>query len=205
MEYCQWGVATVVEAEQPYKGGPVPLWRNIQPGIFAKLSVASTCFLVVCLLESVVIIQFRQKPEKENLRKGYPNDYICYANANVSFIVNILSMLINAGFYSFLAKLEYASDKQWSQIMTINGINIVVQTIGAILATSLLIREQVELFDRCFTIVKALYIRQYIYIIANFLVIIFQITSLTRMTVEYKFNTQKHYAFKRDPEIRVKM
>ena len=89
--------------------------------------------------------------------------------------------------------------------MTINGINIAIQTVGAILATSLLIKEQVELFDRCFTIVKALYIRQYIYIIANFLVILFQITSLTRMTVEYKFNTQKHYAFKRDPEIRVKM
>ena len=73
--------------------------------------------------------------------------------------------------------------------MTINGINIIVQAIGAILATSLLISEQVALFEECFETVKTLYIRQYIYIIANFLVIIFQITSLTRMSIEYKFNT----------------
>ena len=59
MEYCQWGVPTVNEIEQPYKGGPVPLLRNIQAGIFSKLSIASCCFMVVCLFEAVIISKFK--------------------------------------------------------------------------------------------------------------------------------------------------
>ena len=49
------------------------------------------------------------------LEKGLPNTFTCYENANVSFIVNILSMFVNFGLYSYLKGLPYATDLTWSK------------------------------------------------------------------------------------------
>ena len=70
-----------------------------------------------------------------------PNDYTCYATADVSFFVNIASMALNFGWYSFLGGLPYANDLTWSKIMIILGANIIGQLGGAIGATVLVISE----------------------------------------------------------------
>ena len=44
------------------------------------------------------------------LQKGLDNKYTCYENADVSFIVNILSMFMNFILYSYLQNIEYATD-----------------------------------------------------------------------------------------------
>ena len=98
-------------------------------------------------------------------------------------------MALNFGWYSFLGGLPYASDLTWSKIMIILAGNIVGQLGGAIGATVLVISEQVEKAESCYTIMQALYIRQYVYIIANFFMILFQATSLSRMYVAYNVNT----------------
>ena len=104
----------MVKFETPYKGGPVPLWKNISPEFFGKLSSVSAVFLVVCVGEYVFIENFRKGPEEELMERELDNDYPCYANANVSFLVNIFSMAINFAFYSYLAGLPYATDTRWS-------------------------------------------------------------------------------------------
>ena len=67
------------------------------------------------------------------------NEFVCFENADFSFIVNLASMALNFGWYSYLNGLEYASDLTWSKIMIILGMNIIGQLTGAILATSLVI------------------------------------------------------------------
>ena len=52
--------------------------------------------------EYIVIEEVYRKPNLELLEKGFPNKYTCYENANVSFIVNIASMAVNFGWYSYL-------------------------------------------------------------------------------------------------------
>ena len=68
-----------------------------------------------------------------------PESFTCYENADISFIVNLASMALNFGWYSYLQGLEYASDLTWSKIMIILGMNIIGQLTGAIIATSLVI------------------------------------------------------------------
>ena len=81
---------------------------------------------------------------------GLANDYTCYENADFSFIVNILSMAINFGYYSYLEHVEFASDQRWSQYMIVLFINIIVQFTGAVAAAVLVISEQIDKFDNCF-------------------------------------------------------
>ena len=51
---------------------------------------------------------------------------------------------------------------------------------------------------------QALYIRQYIYTIGNFVIILFQAISLSKMWFEYNVNTEMHLYYKVDLDIRVK-
>ena len=114
-----------------------------------------------------------QAPQLKLLEKGLPNKFTCYENANVSFIVNILSMAINFGLYSYLKGLPYASDLTWSKFQFILAINILAQSIGAVFATFLVISEQIDKFAECADVMQALYVRQYIYTVGNFIVIVF--------------------------------
>ena len=114
-KFCLWGKNTIVEYEQPYKGGPVPLWKNISVPIYSKLSMGSIVFFATCLIEYMVIERGFRRPNEILLEKGLPNKFTCYENANVSFIVNILSMFLNFGMYSYLKDVEYASDLTWSK------------------------------------------------------------------------------------------
>ena len=118
-------------------------------------------------------------------------DYFCYENADFSFLVNILSMAANFGYYSHLASVEYASDQRWSQYMTLLAVNIVVQLSMAISAGVLVVQEQLTMFELCGDIMQGLYIRQYIYTILNFGIILFQVTSLINMARLYFFNTEE--------------
>ena len=119
----------------------MPLWKNISPDYFSKLSNVSALFLVTCLFEYVYIENFNKGPEEELKDRELPNKYTCWANANVSFLVNIFSMLINFGFYSYLSNLPHATDQRWDQIMKINAFNIAIQTVGATLAGMLVVKE----------------------------------------------------------------
>mmetsp|Transcript_40310 Transcript_40310/g.61510 ORF Transcript_40310/g.61510 Transcript_40310/m.61510 type:complete len:139 (-) Transcript_40310:72-488(-) len=138
------------------------------------------------MVEYIVIEEVYRKPEKEKADLYISgNLYNCYAKANVSFIVNIASMAVNFAWYSYLQNVEYATDVTWAKFSTILAFNILFQLIGAVFAGFLVITEQIDKFEECFEEMKALYIRQYFYTIGNFIVIVFQVTSLLRMTLEY--------------------
>ena len=53
------------------------------------------------------------------------------------------------------------------------------------------------MFAKCADVVGTLYIRQYIYTVGNYLVIIAQVTSLQNMVRQYKFNTIENFAYKK--------
>ena len=73
-----------------------------------------------------------------------PRDqYVCYENANFSFIVNIGSMFLNFGLYSYLQNLEYGTDLLWSKFAIILAGNIGIQLTGATFAATLMIQEQI--------------------------------------------------------------
>tara|TARA_B110001450_G_C17509933_1_gene435951 strand:- start:290 stop:643 length:354 start_codon:yes stop_codon:yes gene_type:complete len=116
-------------------------------------------FLVICIFEYVFIENFKKGPELELKERELPNDYPCFANANVSFLVNIFSMGINFGFYSYLTGLDSATDQRWDQIMKVNLLNISVQSIGATMAGILVVKEQIAMFAECSDVVGTLYIR----------------------------------------------
>lgn len=160
-----------MEFEQPYKGGPTPLWKNISVIWFTRLSSISIVFFAACMIEFILIQQLYKGPQKELLDRGLDNKYTCYESADVSFIVNILSMAVNFWYYSYLSNVEYATDQRWSQYMIILGVNIVLQLTGAVSAGVLVITEQLDKFDLCFEDLQALYIRQYFYTIGNFIII----------------------------------
>ena len=140
-QFCLWGKSKIIYYEKPYKGGPVPMWKNISIPIQSKLSSVSIIFFLVCIIEYAVIARVFQAPQLALLEKGLPNKFTCYENANVSFIVNILSMALNFGLYSYLKGLPYASDLTWSKFQFILAINILAQTVGAVFATFLVISE----------------------------------------------------------------
>ena len=54
-KFCQWGRMQPVIFEEPYKGGPVPLWKNISAIWFKRLSMVSFLFFVICMIEFVII------------------------------------------------------------------------------------------------------------------------------------------------------
>ena len=114
---------------------------NISVNYFEKLSAVSLIFFITCLVEFIVIEEVYRKPEKILLDYGQPNKYTCYENANISFIVNIASMALNFGWYSYLQNVEYASDQTWSKFQLVLGANIAFQTIGATIAGYLVIKE----------------------------------------------------------------
>uniref|UniRef100_A0A7S3CKF5 Uncharacterized protein n=1 Tax=Strombidium rassoulzadegani TaxID=1082188 RepID=A0A7S3CKF5_9SPIT len=203
--FCNWGKRIVVEHSKPYKGGPTPLLKNISIPYFQKLSAVSLIFFILCMVEYIVIEEVYRKPQFTIQQKGLPNKYTCYENANVSFIVNIVSMAVNFGWYSYLQNVEYAADQTWSKFQMVLGVNIAVQMIGATMAGYLVITEQLDKFDECFEDLKGLYIRQYIYTLGNYVVIIFQVTSLTRMILEYTINTTNYFYYRVEPSVRVKM
>ena len=70
----------------------------------------------------------------------------------MSFFVNIASMGLNFAWYSYLGGTPYASDLTWSKIMMILGLNIIGQFSGAVAATVLVISEQIEKAEECYTI-----------------------------------------------------
>ena len=66
-KFCQWGRMKNVEFETPYKGGPVPLWKNISAIWFKRLSMVSFVFFVTCMIEFIIIQQAFKGPQKELL------------------------------------------------------------------------------------------------------------------------------------------
>ena len=113
LNFCQWGRMHPVEFEQPYKGGMVPLWKNISVVWQSRLAMVSFVFFIVCMIEYVVIQQAFKVPQLALKERGLDNKYTCYENADFSFIVNILSMAINFGYYSYLSTVSYATDQRW--------------------------------------------------------------------------------------------
>ena len=110
----------------PYKGGPTPLWKNVSQTWFTGLFAVSLVFFVVCMIEFVIIQTAFKGPQKKLMESGIENKYVCYENADFSFLVNIMSMAINFWYYSYLSNVPYASDRRWAQYMTLLAINIVV-------------------------------------------------------------------------------
>ncbi len=94
-------------------------------------------------------------------------------------------MALNFVWYSYLENLEYASDQTWSKWMRILGINIFVQTVGAIVAALLVVNQVTSNYSVCWNIMNFLYIRQLVYIFLNFGVIGFQMYSLKNMINKY--------------------
>ena len=94
-------------------------------------------------------------------------------------------MALNFVWYSYLENLEYASDQTWSKWMNILGINICVQTVGAIVAALLVVNQVTSNYSVCWNIMNFLYIRQLVYIFLNFGVIGFQMYSLKNMINKY--------------------
>ena len=80
-------------------------------------------------------------------------------------------MALNFVWYSYLENLEYASDQTWSKWMNILTINIIVQTVGAIVAALLVVNQVTGNYSVCWDIMNFLYIRQLVYIFLNFGVI----------------------------------
>ena len=77
--------------------------------------------------------------EGKMVEKDVDRSFQCYENADFSFLVNILSMSVNFGYYSYLSNVPFATDQRWAQYMMMLGLNIVVQLSGAIAAGSLII------------------------------------------------------------------
>ena len=101
-KFCVWGASACrpVALEEPYKGGPSPLLRNVGIEIQQRLAQMSGIFLLVCGIEYMILEIAYKGPEKDNLDAGIENKYKCVENANMSFLVNILSMIVNFGAYS---------------------------------------------------------------------------------------------------------
>ena len=55
--FCVWGRASCrpVIFEQPYKGGPNPLLRNVGIEIQSRLALWSMIFLLICFIEFAII------------------------------------------------------------------------------------------------------------------------------------------------------
>lgn len=115
--FCAKGYRTKVLFSEPYKGGPTPLWKNIGKPNFYRLMSVSAILLVATAFEFVYMEVALRSVEKEKLENNIENDWKCYESANISFIVNILSMGINVVSYNYLLTVEYATDERWSQYM----------------------------------------------------------------------------------------
>ena len=62
---CSWGRRTVVEMEQPYKGGPTPLWKNIGVQNFQRLKLISMFLLLATGFEYIYMEVFQRSVERE--------------------------------------------------------------------------------------------------------------------------------------------
>ena len=122
--FCNWGQTKVVRFDKPYKGGPTPVWKNVSEEWFQKLARASLVFLLVCAVEYLYLEGSLRGPEYEKLKAEEKNIYFCYERANISFIVNIISMGANFVLYSYLEKIPYATDIRWFQYSTVLGANV---------------------------------------------------------------------------------
>ena len=60
-------------------------------------------------------------------------------------------MALNFIFYNFLKGIEFATDQTWSKFMILLNINVVAQFLGACFAGTLVMRETISLFDKCFS------------------------------------------------------
>ena len=139
---------------------------------------------------------------------GIQNKYLCFESANESFVVNIISMIANFFIYNILKEIPHASDEAWHKTMTFLGINILVQTIFAFTCTVTVVTEQVNNMNECWSVMNHIYIRQYIYIVFNFSMIGQQMFSLATMFRTYKLSDstiKNNFAYREEPEIRVKM
>ena len=197
-KFCSWGVRTPVLFENPYKGGPTPMWANISKEVFGRLSKVSIIFLFVVIGDMIYIeAAFRNTSIKRH-EAGKPEEdthYTCYKNCIISYYVNIVSMCVNFAYYSYLEGIKFASDQRWSQYMFILGVNIIFQSIGAIIAAFLVVSEQVSMMETCFELMKLIYIRQYIWTMVNFGIIVTQITSLVKMFIKFKYNTAENFYY----------
>ena len=200
-KFCSRGYRTTVIFSQPYKGGPTPLWKNIGVERFKQLQLVSIFLLLSCAFEFIYLEVALRSVEKEKKANGIINDWNCYEFANVSFIVNILSMIINVVYYQYLSGVEYATDERWSQYMAGLAFNIGGQFIGATVAGTLMVSDQIKNFAECAELMQGLYIRQYLYTILNYIIILVQITSLLNMAMEFFKNTESHFYYKRETEI----
>ena len=53
--YCGWGKRIIVVHETPYKGGFVPIFKNVGTKIQNILSMVSFVFLITCIVELVIL------------------------------------------------------------------------------------------------------------------------------------------------------
>ena len=60
-KFCNWGIRTKVVYEEPYKGGPTPLWKNISVPYFERLSAISIVFLIACIIEYILVDRVKQE------------------------------------------------------------------------------------------------------------------------------------------------
>ena len=49
------GSRTIVKLEEPYRGGPTPLWENISFPHFQVISLVSSIFFLIYLIEICII------------------------------------------------------------------------------------------------------------------------------------------------------
>ncbi len=113
---CMWGRKKTVIFDQPYEGGPTPLWRTVQQRFFIVFSLLNIVFLVALIVTYITWF-----------RAGVDALDECLNKVEIYFIITILMMGSDAILYLFMASIHQASDQEWNKYICFLMINFFTQ------------------------------------------------------------------------------
>lgn len=117
---CLWGRRHTIEHSKPYEGGPTPLFRSPQRTFYQVFTIINLLIFIVLIIS--YIVQFK-------VNKSV--DLSCVEIDSI-YITVLVFTGINAIWYVFLSRIEFASDQEWHKYMLFMGIDTVAQLTSVI-------------------------------------------------------------------------
>lgn len=114
---------------------------------------------------------------------------------------------INTLWYIFLAKVDYASDQEWSKYMTFMGIITVAQAIDVIATLYFTVKQYRDAISQgCYEENKGIFVGIFIIICFNGVLVFIMTVSIITLSLQlFGLNPQKHFFYKEEPDIKIRM